>query len=266
MKQVLFQNKKICYRDEGAGKTVILLHGFAEDGRIWNSQADKLKERFRVIIPDFPGSGGSEMLKGETTMSNYADAVKVIVDIEIKKGETAFTIIGHSMGGYIALAFAEKYPELINGIGLFHSTSYADDEQKKESRNKGIAFINKNGPEAFLKSTIPNLFSEKTKTESPELVAKLSELSKYFTAPVLIQYYEAMMKRPDRSHILKSFAKPIFFIQGVHDTAVPLQAGLEQSHISRVTYFKLLKHSGHMGMWEEKKLSTAFMEQFLNQL
>ncbi len=84
------------------------------------------------------------------------------------------------MGGYITLAFAEKYPELLNGIGLFHSSSYADDEQKKEMRNKGIDFIKNNGPELFLKNTMPNLFSKKTKEEVPELVDKLISFSKDF--------------------------------------------------------------------------------------
>ena len=82
-------------------------------------------------------------------------------------------LIGHSMGGYITLAFAEKYPELLNAFGLFHSTAYADDDAKKETRRKGIEFIKNKGVSAFLKNTTPNLFSEKTKKENPQLVEKL---------------------------------------------------------------------------------------------
>ncbi|MEO7394507.1 MAG: alpha/beta hydrolase, partial [Chitinophagaceae bacterium] len=261
-----FQNKKIFYRVEGGGKTVILIHGFAEDGSIWNYQADKLKKKFRLIIPDLPGSGKSELLEGEISISDYADAVKAIVDAEIKTAGNTFTILGHSMGGYISLAFAEKYAELLNGLGLFHSSCFADDDLKKEARNRGIVFIQKNGPEAFLKNTIPNLFSQKTKQEAPALVEKLIELSRNFTSKALIQYYEAMMKRPDSSQILRSFAKPVLFIQGLHDTAVPLQAGLEQSHIPSISYFKILKKSGHMGMWEEENSATRYIDEFIRQV
>ncbi len=268
MNRVIFQNKKIFYRVKGEGKTVILIHGFAESGNVWNYQVEKLKESFRVIIPDLPGSGKSEMLEGEVSLTDYADAIKAIVDFEIIKadGKTPFIIIGHSMGGYISLAFAEKYPELLNGIGLFHSSSYADDEQKKEARNKGIDFIQKKGPQAFLKNTIPNLFSEKTKKESPQLIEKLIALSKSFTSQSLIQYYEAMIKRPDRSSVLRSFKKPVLLIVGTHDNGVPLQAGLEQSHIPCISYFHILKYSAHMGMWEEKETSTELLEKFLMQL
>ncbi|HEV8082860.1 MAG TPA: alpha/beta hydrolase [Chitinophagaceae bacterium] len=247
MKQVSFKNKKIFYRVVGKGKPVVLLHGFAEDGSLWNYQIEKLKQNFQVIIPDLPGSGASEMIEGKLSISDYADAIKSIVDVEIRKDAIAFTIIGHSMGGYISLAFAEKYLELLNGIGLFHSTSFADDDQKKEARNKGIDFIKKNGAETFLKNTAQNLFSETTKKENPALPKKLITLSKNLTPDVLIQYYEAIRDRPDRSSILKYFAKPVLFIQGFYDNATPLQSGLEQSHMAPVTYFKILKDSGHVG-------------------
>ncbi len=198
MKQVSFQNKKIFYRVEGKGKPILLLHGFGEDGSVWNYQAEKLSEKFLVIIPDIPGSGASEMLEGKISLSGYADAINAIVNVEIKKKKHAFTIIGHSMGGYIALAFAEKYPESLNAIGLFHSSSYADDAQKKDMRNKGIDFIKKNGAKPFLKNTAPNLFSEETKKKKPHLIEKLIDLSKNFTPDPLIQYYEALIDRPDR--------------------------------------------------------------------
>jgi pimeloyl-ACP methyl ester carboxylesterase len=266
MKQLLFQDKKIFYRVEGEGNMVVLLHGFAEDGRIWDFQVEKLKEDYRLIIPDLPGSGNSEMLGGEVSIMDYSNAVKLIADAEIKNGSNTFTIIGHSMGGYIALAFAEKDAARLNGLGLFHSSSYADDEQKKETRRKGIAFINKNGPKAFFKNTIPNLFSEMTTKESPELIEQLVERSKHFNSEVLIQYYNAMIKRPDRSGVLKSFTKPVLFIQGLQDTAVPIESGLEQSNIASVTFFHILKNSGHMGMWEEKDAATIYMKQFLEQL
>lgn len=265
MKRVNFRNKKISYEVEGTGNPVMLLHGFAEDGRIWNYQVENLKKNYRLIIPDLPGSGKSEMLEGEVSLTDYAEAIKVIADEEIYlENETQLIMIGHSMGGYITLAFAERYPELLTGVGLFHSSVFADDEQKKETRRKGIDFIKKNGPELFLKNTTPNLFSEQTKAEVPELIEKLIALSKNFSGESLIQYYEAMINRPDRSVIVKSFKKPVLVIAGMYDNAVSIQSSLSQSYLSDVTYFNILKLSGHMGMWEEEAPSTLHLENFLH--
>jgi pimeloyl-ACP methyl ester carboxylesterase len=264
MKQVIFQNKKIFYHAEGKGKPVMLLHGFAEDGSVWNYQLEKLKEKFFVIIPDLPGSGKSEMLDGKISIEDYADVVKAIGDAEIIKDEkNVFTLIGHSMGGYITLAFAEKYPELLNAFGLFHSTAYADDAAKKETRKKGIEFIKNNGAASFLKITTPNLFSEKTRKENPELVENLIKLSKDFSAEALIQYYEAMIERPDRTSVLKSFQRSILFIIGKEDSAIPLQVSLKQCHLPAVSHIHILQNSGHEGMWEEKEKATEFLLLFL---
>ena len=168
------------------------------------------------------------------------------------------------MGGYITLAFAEKYPELLDAVGLFHSSAYADDEVKKETRKKGIEFISNNGALSFLKTSIPNLFSTKTKDENPGLVEELINMTKDFSPESLIQYYQAMIKRPDRTIVLKTFPKPLLFIAGKYDNAVPLKSSLEQCHLPGVTYFHILQNSGHMGMWEEKDATTRFLLGFLN--
>jgi pimeloyl-ACP methyl ester carboxylesterase len=184
MPNILFQNKKIFYRIEGKGKPVLLLHGFAEDGNIWNKQVKVLKENFLFIIPDLPGSGQSEILEGKCTISDYAEVIKAIADEVIlkiiKKDKEQFSLIGHSMGGYITLAFAEKYPKLLNSFGLFHSSAFADDEQKIATRKKGIEFIKKNGTELFLKTSVPNLFSVQTKKERPGLIMQLLNILKLF--------------------------------------------------------------------------------------
>jgi pimeloyl-ACP methyl ester carboxylesterase len=264
MKQIIFGKKKIFYRAQGKGKPVILLHGFAEDGRVWDYQLKQLKEKFFVIVPDLPGSGSSEMLHGKIFIEDYADVIKAIADAElINKNQNQFTLIGHSMGGYITLAFAEKYPGLLNGFGLFHSTAYADDEAKKEARKKGIEFITNNGVVSFLKTTTPNLFSERTKKRKPKLIENLIDLSKNFSAEALIQYYKAMIERPDHTAVLKSFEKPVLFIIGKNDNAVPLKASLQQCHIPSISHIRILERSGHMGMREEKKATTEFLLKFL---
>lgn len=264
MPHILFQNKKLFYRLEGKGKPVILLHGFAEDGNIWNKQIDPLKEEFLLIIPDLPGSGESEMLTGKCTVKTYAEAIKKIADEVIlhEKGEN-FCMIGHSMGGYIALAFAEKYPQLLKSFGLFHSSAFADSQEKIAVRKKGIDFIKRNGTAAFLKTSIPNLFSEESKKERPELISHLMNIAENISPEALIQYYEAMILRPGRTQVLRTFEKPVLFIIGKHDTAVPLESSMQQCHIPAISSVNILKHSAHMGMWEEEELSNKYLKEFL---
>jgi pimeloyl-ACP methyl ester carboxylesterase len=267
MPYIEFKNKKMFYRLEGKGKPVVLIHGFAEDGNVWNEQIDALKENYLLVIPDLPGSGSSEMLEGTATIENYAEVVKaMIAEVILQKNDHQFSLIGHSMGGYITLAFAEKYPELLNSFGLFHSSAYADSEEKITTRKKAIDFIGKNGTEAFLKTSVPNLFSEETKKEKPELITHLLDIAKTISPQALIQYYEAMIARPDRTSVLKHFPKPILLIAGEFDTAVPLHTSLEQFSIPAISTVHILQHSGHMGMWEEVTLSNSFLTDFLRNL
>lgn len=167
------------------------------------------------------------------------------------------------MGGYITLAFAEKYPELLNSFGLFHSSAYADSVQKIEIRKKAIEFISKKGAEEFLKTSIPNLFAEKTKQQRPELIERLLKIANKISSEALIQYYEAMIARPDRTSVLRSFSKPVLFIIGKYDTAVPMEDSLQQSHLPAVSSIHILQHSGHIGMWEEAPLSSVYLGDFL---
>lgn len=266
MPQILFQNKKIFFRLEGKGKPVVLLHGFAEDGNIWDKQIEALKEKYLLIIPDLPGSGESEMLDGKCTLEDYAEVIKAIADEVILKGkkENQFCFIGHSMGGYILLAFAEKYRKLLNSFGLFHSSAFADSEEKIAVRKKAIAFIKKNDTEAFLKTSIPNLFSEETQKENPEFITQLFNIAKNISPEALIQYYEAMILRPDRTDVLRTFEKPVLFIIGKKDAAVPLQTSLKQCYLPAISSVNILQHSAHMGMWEEEELANNFLKEFLN--
>lgn len=267
MAEITFRNKKIFYRAEGKGKPVILLHGFGEDGNIWNGQFQKLKEDHFIIIPDLPGSGQSQMLDGKCSMDDYAEVVKSIAEKEIfskAKSPKSFCLIGHSMGGYITLAFAKKYPDLLNSFGLFHSSAFADDKQKIETRKKAIEFIKNSGSEAFLKTSVPGLFSQKTKKEKPVLIQNLLAIANKISPETLIQYYEAMIKRPDTSSVLKTFSKPVLFIIGKHDTAIPLQDSLKQCHLPAISSIHILQDSGHVGMWEQQELSNIYLTNFLN--
>ncbi|MDI3320034.1 alpha/beta fold hydrolase [Pinibacter soli] len=259
MKTISINNKKLAYTVHGSGAPVMLLHGFAEDHEVWANQVAVLEKNYTVIIPDLPGSGGSDKLD-EISMETMAETVKSILENE-KIGQAV--VIGHSMGGYIALAFAEKYPQFLKGLGLFHSTAFPDTEEKKETRRKGIEFIKKNGAYLFIKQTTPNLFTENYKLKNSDKVVTFIEHLKDFEAESLIAYYYAMIARPDRTLVLKNFSKPVLLIIGKNDIAVPYKDSLALSHLSSTTYVTILEHSAHMGMMEEISKSNEALESYL---
>jgi pimeloyl-ACP methyl ester carboxylesterase len=167
------------------------------------------------------------------------------------------------MGGYVALAFAEKYAERLNGLGLFHSTVYADNEEKIKLRQKGISFIGEHGAFEFLKTSTPNLFSGKTREEKPELIDKLMPTLRNFSAEALVLYYHAMMQRPDRQVVLSKATVPVLFIIGKNDNAVPFQDSLEQCYLPEKAYIHILHGSGHMGMLEEAEKTNEILKSYL---
>lgn len=253
--------RPLFYRVTGAGEPVVLLHGFAEDGTIWQHQVDALQAKYQLIVPDLPGSGRSGMSQ-DMSMEGLAAAVNQIITDELP-GNEPFVMIGHSMGGYITLAFAEKYPERLKGIGLFHSTAYADSEEKKATRQKGIEFMLQHGAALFIQQTTPNLFSPDFKKEHPEVIEEIIERYSNFSNESLVQYYKSMMARPDRTNILKKSTWPVLLIAGEHDTAIPADHMMQQSYLPALSYIHLLKHSAHMGMLEEQELSNRFLADFL---
>ena len=261
VKSLSYQKGRISYSVYGKGKPVLLIHGFAEDGTIWENQVNRFKEDYQLIVPDLPGSGKSDFIPEVFSMADHADMLEQLLKAE---DIAAADIIGHSMGGYIALAFAEKYHERMTGLCLFHSTAYADTEEKIESRRKSIQFIKQNGSLKFLQQATPNLFSDQTKNEDPALVEEIINRYSNFNPNSLVHYYEAMIQRPDRSEVLRKVPKPVLFIAGEHDTAIPIKHMLEQSYLPELSYFHSLKNSGHMGMLEEPANSNNYLEILLD--
>ena len=258
-KTILYQNKKIFYRSIGNGDPVMLVHGFGEDGEVWNTQTEFLKDKYHVIVPDIPGSGKSEMIN-DMSMEGMAEVLHSIIHEE---SIDTCTVIGHSMGGYITLALVEKYWNHVNAFGLFHSSAFADTEEKKQTRKKGIEFAKQHGAFEFLKTATPNLFSPNSKSEIPGQIEKFIASLANFSTDALVSYYEAMMQRHDRTSILEKTEKPVLFVAGEHDNAIPLNDILKQCHLPEKSYFHLLKKSGHMGMMEESEKANQILEEFL---
>jgi pimeloyl-ACP methyl ester carboxylesterase len=275
-KEITITGKKIHYRVFGNGNPVMLVHGFGETGDVWRNQADFFKDKFRLIIPDLPGSGQSEPFE-DMSMEGMAEVIKAIAEREKLLSESSevplqgdlggkgLILIGHSMGGYITLAFAEKYSHFLKAFGLFHSSAFADSEEKKAARRKGIEFIREHGAFGFLKNATPNLFSPASKSENQALIEDFIQSLNNFSAESLVSYYEAMMERPDRTAILTKSKIPVLFIMGEYDTAVPLEDGLKLCSLPEISYIHILSKSGHMGMIEEADSSNEILAKFFEE-
>jgi pimeloyl-ACP methyl ester carboxylesterase len=252
-KTFIYRTSTISYRTEGSGQPVLLLHGFGEDSHIWDQQISFLKAHCFLIVPDIPGSGKSTLLNHESpvthdiTITDYADAIHALLEDE---KVNSCIMLGHSMGGYIALAFAEKYPDKLKAFGLINSTAFADSDEKKQTRQRAIDTIEQYGAFSFLKTTIPSLFGTKFKQEHPEKVDELTVAGKSFTKESLQQYYRAMMNRPDRCNVLRGNPLPVLFITATEDAPAPMSDILLQTPLPDKSYLHILRNVGHMSMWE----------------
>jgi pimeloyl-ACP methyl ester carboxylesterase len=258
-KTIYIHDGILFYRDIGTGEPVVLLHGFAEDGAVWEAVSQGLSANVRLLIPDLPGSGRSSLL-GVTTIESMAAAVKGMLD---REGIERCVLIGHSMGGYIALAFAEAYPERLSAFGFFHSTAYADTEEKKAGRAKSITFIREYGAAPFIRQSTPNLFAAETRESRAGLVEDMIGRYQGFSVDALTAYLEAMMRRPDRVSVLARSAVPVLFIIGEKDQVVLPEQALAQVAVPALSYIHLLPRAGHMGMLEEPAAGAAIIQSFV---
>lgn len=245
---ILYQGIQLHYRKVGVGAATLLIHGFGEDSHVFNQAIQQLPDQGTLLIPDLPGSGKSEAWPAaEPSLNDFALALNAILEKEeIEKCK----VMGHSMGGYIALAFAEQFPEKMAALALLHSTAYADSEERKQKRLQAIEFINREGSLAFLQLSIPGLFSTDSRSSRPSAIDSLIHSMKNVPATVLIQYYRAMIDRPDRSYVLQSATYPVMFIIGREDEVVKAADTLQLAKITANAYIHVLDKVGHMSMLE----------------
>ncbi len=258
------QNKtgNIFYEIEGKGYPVFLVHGFCEDHTIWDEFKQPLLDKYRVITPDLPGFGKSE-LGSVTDIAGMADTVKQIVE---KENLQKIILIGHSMGGYVTLAFTEKYPELLSGICLFHSICFADDEAKKENRKKVADFVLKYGSPPLITELYGTLFTKDFISKNQAIVDNLISRFSKFSPESIAAASMAMRNRPDRSQVLQQINLPVQFIVGKYDGVFTLQRSMEMTHLPDTADITLLENSAHMGMYEEKEKSQQAVLNWLQQI
>ncbi|WP_456437472.1 alpha/beta fold hydrolase [Psychroserpens sp.] len=252
-----YKGSQIFYTDEGQGDAIVLLHGFLENSTMWQPLVPHLEKSNRVICIDLLGHGQTECIGYMHSMEDMADAVKAVVD-ELKI-ETC-TLIGHSMGGYVALALTEKYSRLIKGICLMNSTGLADNDRRKINRDRAIEAVKKNH-KTFVGMSIANLFAP----DNREQFALEIELAKQeaLKTPLqgIIAALEGMKIRPNREFILQNTNFKKMMIIGRKDPVLEYNTVMNQTHNSNVEIVEF--PDGHMSHIENTNELTYKILRFI---
>lgn len=258
-KYLELEKGKVHYKLSGHGPSVVLLHGFLEDMSIWEYFFKKLSRNYQVLAVDLPGFGKSSVYSSIHTMEFMAGTVNSILE---KESINECIVVGHSMGGYVALALAEKYTEKMNGIILFHSHAAADDEQAKLNRNRTIEAVNQNH-KGFINSFIPLIFAKENQNKFADNIDALKEIATNTPAEGIMAALKGMRDREDMTQFLSQFSEPVFFIIGKSDSRIQLDKVILQTSLPRNSEALILEGVGHMGIIEAREITFMAIEHFL---
>ena len=248
-----FNDKSIFYETYGQGPAMVLVHGFLESSNMWKPFLDQLSKKHTVIILDLPGHGQSEAIAHSHTMELMAETIHSL--LEHLKISTAI-VVGHSMGGYISLAFAEIYPEMVEKLALVNSTPFADSEERKENRDRGLTIIDQI-PQAYISMAIGNLIAEDSKERFPEEIEKLKTEAFTFPLEGVKAAIRGMRDRKDRTSVLKNFPKEKFILLAEEDPIIPISENIQMAQETN-TIVKIVS-AGHMSSIENRDKVQEFL-------
>lgn len=254
---VSYKNTQIHFTETGKGTAVVLLHGFLENTTMWNSTVEFLSKRYRVIAIDLLGHGQSENLGYVHTMEQMAEAVQeVLYHLKIRKS----FLIGHSMGGYVALAFAEFFPDNVKGLCLMNSTTRGDSEEKQLVRDRAIKIVKENHT-SFIRNSIPMLFRSKNRKLFREQINEVKKEALQTSKQGIIAALEGMKIRNDREVLLHFGPYPKLMIIGDKDPVLKLDDLLDQVQGTETEIIRFSE--GHMSHIENKKEMLITIGDFL---
>lgn len=260
LRTAIFKDANIQYEIKGkANRTVVLLHGFLESHKVWDDYQKSLAKRNTVISISLPGHGKSDCLGYIQTMEEMAEVVKFILTQHKKRKAI---IVGHSMGGYVALAFADVFPDSVNGLCLFNSTAKPDSSERKKYRDRAIKVVKQNHT-LFIKEAIPNLFVGDKTAAIRGAIKRTLNISLATPKQGIISSLEGMKIRPDREIILKFAPYPVLFIAGKNDPIIPWKELEKQSKLSERGSFYLSEKGGHMCFYEDKIPCLKVLDKFI---
>ncbi len=243
----------IAYERRGRGEPLVLIHGYPLDGTTWKEVASLLENYFDLIIPDLRGMGHSDAVDKTYTVADLASDVAGLLD-HLKVQKTF--IAGHSMGGYVALAFARAYPNRMRGLGMISSQVLADPPERKEGRYQTANDVAEKGISVVIDSMTTKLSAD------AHIQAFVREVMQRQKPAGVIGSLKAMAERPDSSDLFKSFKFPVVIVHGDADALIPVERGREMKAALPAADYAELKGAGHMPMMENPK-EVAEATQFL---
>ena len=249
----------ICDSEEGE-KVVVLLHGYLENMLVWENFVPLLYKSVRVVTLDIPGHGISEV-KGEVHSMDYlADTLAAVLD---KLGIERATIVGHSMGGYVALAFAERHPNRTEAVVLLHSTPYADSDEKRKNRQREISLI-KSGKKELLAHTAPESgFAADNRNRFRTEIEDLQQTIYLTEDAGIIALLNGMIERKAQSEMLHALGRPILFILGRKDGYITAEVAEKMVADHPEAEVVWLENSGHMGFIEQEDETAQALIDFI---
>ena len=253
MPYFLHDNVNLYYEVHGSGDVVLLIHGFLESSNMWDDVVPTLSKNKQVLCLDLPGFGKSDCERKIHTMSFFSTCIDALL-IELKINDC--TLIGHSMGGYVALAALNVCPEKINHICLFHSTAMSDSEDRKKNRERAVASIEYK-KSVYLKTSIPFLFQEIFLKRGAMKIDKMVAEANEFSETAIIAALKGMAQRRDTNRVLKMFSGKKTYIFGAEDPVLS-SLSLKQEALENDATFIEIKDAGHMSHLEapEKALEA----------
>ncbi|AIQ54869.1 alpha/beta fold hydrolase [Paenibacillus sp. FSL R7-0331] len=254
MENIRCEGSNICYSDQGQGEVIVLLHGFCGSSAYFEQVIPFLSGSYRVIAPDLRGHGASDAPLGAYSIDQMADDVLSLLNaLEIQD----VYLLGHSMGGYVTLSFAQRYASRLKGFGLIHSTGYPDGEEAREKRLKSVSAIQNEGITSFVDALVPGLFASGA---APQLLERAKEIG-YKTPPQgAAGAALAMRERPDRRDVISAAAVPVLLVAGAEDSLVPAERIFtsDKANITKA----VIPGAGHMSMYEAPERLAEMIKDF----
>lgn len=250
----------IAYTVKGEGEPVVFLHGFCGSRHYFKSVAASLGPHYNAYYIDLPGHGDSKPMQYHT----LEDYVEQLHKWKLELGLGKITLIGHSLGGYLTLAYAERYPEHVLGFGLIHSTAFPDSDEGKEGREKAIQTIQKEGIEPFVESLVPKLFDKEFAKTHPKIVKRALDIAYKTDAKQAIRFLRAMRDRKDRRRIVTETTFPQLLVAGETDEVVPSYKTFIGE--SKQATEKVIEDAAHMSIYEQPDKLSDIIKEWLNSL
>jgi len=257
----MYRDIPVYYSVEGEGPALLFVHGYLEAAEIWESFSTLFTGSFRVICPDIPGHGSSGTWGETHKMEELADVLALILDAEqVDK----CVIFGHSMGGYVAMAFAEAYEERLLGLALVHSTCFADSEEKKENREREIALVKCGKKQQIINVNIPRAFASSNLETLPGELERAKTIALQTPDQGIIALLNGMKDRKDHTLTLQSLRVPVLLVAGDKDNYIPSAITDKLAALVPGAMVVRLKYSGHMGFVEEPAAMAKAVNTYLS--